>query len=48
MYYDKARLYSPTLARFLQTDPTSYADGMNWYAYVGNDPINFVDPTGQR
>lgn len=21
---------------------------MNWYAYVGNDPVNGVDPTGLR
>ncbi len=39
-------MYSPTLGRFMQTDLIGYADGMNWYAYVGNDPINFVDPLG--
>ncbi|MDA9529572.1 hypothetical protein ACM42_14310 [Bradyrhizobium sp. CCBAU 25338] len=46
LYDFRARIYSPALGRFLQTDPLGSAGGSNLYAYVGNDPLNWVDPYG--
>jgi RHS repeat-associated protein len=47
LYYYKARVYSPSLGRFLQTDPIGTKDDLNLYAYVGSDPLDRADPTGK-
>lgn len=46
LYSFKARIYSAALGRFMQTDPILQNGGLNIYAYVGNDPVNSIDPSG--
>ena len=48
LYYYRARYYDPTTRRFLTEDPLGFAAGVNFYAYVGNNPVNANDPTGLR
>jgi len=49
-YNFHAREYSPPLGRFLSTDPVNgnpfLPQSWNKYAYVGNNPINVIDPYG--
>ncbi|MFC1524961.1 RHS repeat domain-containing protein [Planctomycetota bacterium] len=44
--YYYARYYSPEMGRFLNRDPAEDDLLLNLYAYVGNNPINFIDPFG--
>jgi len=46
-YYMKARYYDPNVGRFVSEDPTGFGGGdVNIMAYVGNNPVNLVDPNG--
>jgi RHS repeat-associated protein len=44
MYNYGYRDYAPEVARFTTEDPIR--DGANWFAYVNNDPVNWIDPWG--
>ena len=44
--YHRARYYDWAIGRFLNEDPIGLRGGINFYAYVVNNPVNFVDPSG--
>jgi len=47
IYYMRARYYDPSVGRFISEDPLGFGGGdVNFFAYVLNDPVNWVDPTG--
>ncbi|WP_253959016.1 RHS repeat-associated core domain-containing protein, partial [Paraburkholderia fungorum] len=48
LYYYRNRYYDPTTARFISEDPIGWAsEQTNAYAYVGGNPVQFTDPTGE-
>jgi RHS repeat-associated protein len=46
LYYYRARYYNPELQRFISEDPIGLLGGINKFAYVGNNPVNYTDPRG--
>ncbi len=48
LYYLRARYYNPAFGRFMSEDPIGFAGGNNIYAYVGDDPLDLLDPSGLK
>jgi RHS repeat-associated protein len=48
MLYYRARWYDSQQGRFLIEDPIGMAGGLNVYSYVGNNPMNGIDPLGLK
>ncbi len=46
LYFYRARYYDPAAGRFLSEDPIRFSGGIDFYAYVGNNPVYWVDPLG--
>ena len=54
LYYLQSRYYNPEWGRFINCDDTNIllatqgeTLGANMFAYCGNNPVNYVDPTGR-
>ena len=47
LYFYRARYYDPSIGRFISEDPIRFGGGINFYYYVKNNPVNFVDPKGK-
>lgn len=48
LYYYRARYYSPGMGRFISEDPLGFGGGQsNFYAYVGGNPLSYIDRTGK-
>jgi RHS repeat-associated protein len=46
LHYNTHRDYDPRLGRYLESDPMGLAGGVNTYACVDSNPLNWVDPFG--
>ena len=46
LYYYRARYYDPQSGRFLSEDPIRFRGGVDFYPYVGGNPLNALDPSG--
>lgn len=44
--YFGERYYSPKIRRWITRDPINFEGGINFYAYVENNPLTYCDPIG--
>jgi RHS repeat-associated protein len=46
LHYNYHRYYDPETGRYLTPDPIGMLGGINLFAYVDENPVNWVDPDG--
>ena len=46
IHFYRMRYFDHNVGRFLSEDPTGFEAGANFYSYVANNPVRFVDPLG--
>jgi len=47
LYYYRARYYDASVGRFVSEDPIRFDGGPDFYVYVAENPINYIDPSGE-